>query len=58
MEWKRKRIYDKGKLIFKGEYLNGKRWNGKGKVYHDNEVLQFEDEYLNGNRKGKEYDYN
>ena len=44
------------KLIFEGEYLNGKR-NGKGKEYMDTKLI-FEGEYLNGKRngKGKEYD--
>ena len=44
--------------MFEGEYLNGKRWNGKGKEYNDNGELEFEGEYLNGKRwngKGKEY---
>ena len=56
--WRRKNIIN-GKLIFEGEYLNGKR-NGKGKEYNDNNELIFEGEYLNGKRngKGKEYDYN
>ena len=45
------------KLIFEGEYLNGKR-NGKGKEYNEYGELIFEGEYLNGkkNGKGKEYD--
>jgi len=34
------------KIIFEGEYLNGKR-NGKGKEYYNNGKLQFEGEYLN-----------
>ena len=25
-----------GKLKYRGEYLNGKKWNGKGKEYYDN----------------------
>ena len=41
-----------GKLIFEGEYLNGKR-NGKGKEYGLNKTLFFEGEYLNGKRNGK-----
>ena len=47
------------KLVFEGEYLNGKR-NGKGKEYDNNGKLIYEGEYLNGKRhgKGKEYDYN
>ena len=40
------------KLIFEGEYLNGK-WNGKVKEYYNNGKLKFEGEYLNG--KGKKY---
>ena len=35
-----------GKIIFEGEYLNGKR-NGMGKEYNNGELL-FEGEYLNG----------
>ena len=44
--------------MFEGEYLNGKRWNGKRKKYYKNGELKFEGEYLNGvrNGKGKEYD--
>ena len=47
----------KDKLIFEGEYLNGKR-NVKGKEYNKNYELIFDGEYLNGERwngKGKEY---
>ena len=46
-----------GKLIFEGEYLNGKR-NGKGKEYDYFGTLIFKGEYLNDKRngKGKEYD--
>ena len=33
-------------LIFEGEYLNGKRWNGKQYIFKNN--LRFESEYLNG----------
>ena len=42
--------YDK--LIYEGDYLNGKR-HGKGKEYRDNGKLRFESEYLNGLRNGK-----
>ena len=41
-----------GKLIYEGEYLNGKR-NGKGKEYDYKGELEFEGEYLNGKRNGK-----
>ena len=46
-----------GKLIFEGEYLNGKSWNGKGKEYYNyNGKLKYEGEYLNGKRwNGKGY---
>ena len=44
-------------MIFEGEYLNGVKWNGKGKVYSEyNGKLIFEGEYLNGKRIRKEYD--
>jgi len=39
-------------LIFKGEYLNGKR-NGIGKEYNYDGKLLFEGNYLNGKRNGK-----
>ena len=42
-------IYDK--LIFQGEYLNGKRY-GKGKEYNRGGQLIFEGEYLNEERNG------
>ena len=55
---KRAKIYDeyKDKLIFEGEFSNGKK-NGKGKEYDNYERLIFEGEYINGekNGKGKEY---
>ena len=41
--------YNFGKLIFEGEYLNGKK-NGKGKEYDFMGNLIFEGEYLNGNK--------
>ena len=41
----------KHNLIYKGEYLNGKR-NGKGKEYF-RRYLIFDGEYLNGKRNGK-----
>ena len=41
-----------------GEYLNGKRWDGKGKEYYDGK-LKFEGEYFNGKRwNGKVKEYN
>ena len=41
--------YNENKLIYEGEYLNGKR-NGKGKEYDLNDKLIFEGEYLNGKK--------
>ena len=38
-----------GKLIYEGEYLNGKR-NGKGKEYNFKGKLEFESEYSNNKR--------
>ena len=45
--------YDNGKIIFKGEYLNGNRWNGIIYNIGKNENYKIE----NGNGKVKEYDY-
>ena len=48
----------KGKIIFEGEYLNGKR-NGQGKEFdYDDDNLQFKGEYLNGKRNGLGKEYN
>ena len=46
--------YNGGKLIFEGEYLNGKK-NGKGKeyLYYDKGKIIIEAEYLNGGKNGK-----
>ena len=49
--------------MFEGEYLNGKKWKGKGKEfkYENFGELIFEGEFENGKRwngKGKEYDNN
>ena len=47
--------YKGNKLIFEGEYLDGKR-NGKGIEYNEEGNLIFEGEYINDKkRKGKEY---
>ena len=54
MEKEKYDIFDK--LIFEGEYLNGKR-NGKGREYN-NGFLNFEGTYLNGERNGNEIEYN
>ena len=44
------------KLIYEGEYLNGKR-NGKGKEYDFDGKVIFEGKYLNGKRNGKGKEY-
>ena len=44
--------YKKGKLIYEGEYIDGKR-NGKGKEYDDKGNLIYEGEFYNGKRDGK-----
>ena len=49
------------RLIFEGEYIDGKRWRGKLKKFSDDcsykHIIKFEGEYSNGeiNGKGKEY---
>ena len=45
-------------LIYEGEYLNGKRWKGKGKEYNREGDLVFEGEYLNGEKNGIRKEYN
>ena len=60
--------YKNGRLKFDGEYLNGKKWNGKGYYSYTNEIyelkngkgfvkekfggIRYEGEYLNGQRNG------
>ena len=44
-------------VIFKGEYLNGKK-NGKGIEYFQNNKIKFEGEYLNGKKNGIGKEYN
>ena len=48
---KGKKYYKNGNLKFEGEYLNGKKWNGKG--YNNRGELEFE--LKNGNGKVKEF---
>ena len=49
--------YDNDIIIFEGEYLNGKRWNGKGKEYDGSGSLIFEGEIKNGLKNGKGTQY-
>ena len=37
-------------MVFEGEYLNGKRWNGKGIEYNIDGTIEFEGIYLNGKK--------
>ena len=56
-----KEYNNEGEIIFEGTFLNGKKWNGIGKEFYENNFLKFEGEYKNGlrNGNGKEYfDYN
>ena len=49
MKAKGKEYYFNGKPKFEGEYLKGKRWNGKG--YNINDIVDLEIK----DGKGKEY---
>ena len=42
--------YDDGDLIFDGEYIKGKRWNGRGKEFDSFNNQIFEGEYINGEK--------
>ena len=48
-EGKGKEYYYNGRLRFEGEYLNGKRWNGK--YYNINGNIDYELKYGRGNCK-------
>ena len=37
---KGKELFDNGKVLFEGEYLNGKIWNGKGIILMDIRYLK------------------
>ena len=52
--------YQNGELIFEGDYLNGKRWNGKGKEYDFRDgKIRFDGEFLDGKKwDGKWYSDN
>ena len=51
------KLYERGKLVFEGEYLNGEI-NGKGNEYSIKGKMIYNGEYMNDKRngKGKEYD--
>ena len=42
-----------GKLVFEGEYLDGKMWNGKAKIYGFGNKIEFEGEIINGKKISK-----
>ena len=44
-----KEYFTNGRLKFKGEYINGKRY-GNGKEYDEYGRLLFQGEYINGER--------
>ena len=39
-------------VIFEGEYLNGKKWIGKGKELNNKGIILFEGEYTKGLKNG------
>ena len=41
------------RLIFDGEYLNGRRWKGKLKIYKIDGTISGEEEYINGEKVQK-----
>ena len=49
--------YHENKKAFSGEYKDGKRINGKGKLYDYNGNLIFDGDYINGKRNGKVIEY-
>ena len=54
MFWNGKGIeyhWDSDEIVYEGEYLDGKRWKGKGKEYNREDQLIFEGEYLEGKKK-------
>ena len=49
---------EEGNIIFKGEYLDGKKWKGIENVYDEiTSQLILECEYLNGIKEGKAKEY-
>ena len=36
---KGREFFDNGSLKYEGEYLNGKKWNGKGYNYESNDII-------------------
>ena len=57
---KGKEYNEEGKILFEGEYKNGKRWNGIIRNYYYDTIIGSVYELINGEKKGKvkEYDIN
>ena len=49
--------YHENKSTFEGEYKDGKRINGKGKIYNNKGNLIFDGDYINGKRNGTVIEY-
>ena len=41
---------DNGEVVFCGEYKDGKKWNGYGKVFDIYDKVEFEGKYVNGEK--------
>ena len=50
---KGKEYYYNGKLLFEGEYINGKRYNGKEYEYNYHNLIKYEIQYLKGEKSEK-----
>ncbi len=54
-----KEYNDKNELVFEGEYLQGDRWNGRGKEYYfHSDEISFNGTYLNGEKKNRFLHFN
>ena len=49
--------YHENKSTFEGEYKDGKRINGKGKIFNNKGNLIFDGDYINGKRNGTVIEY-
>jgi antitoxin component YwqK of YwqJK toxin-antitoxin module len=49
--------FSKGKVIFEGDWKEGKRWNGEGKEYNEKGQIVNEKTYENGNIQYEKYLY-
>ena len=46
--------YNTDAILFEGEILNGKKWNGYGREYGWFNELEFEGKYINGKKIPKQ----